>query len=177
MTTTCARAFPASYKSLLFFNRIFVQPLILFSDSVRLTSWQTSDRAHPGSGDTVTKRKTHPTEQEESCGNTYHPSDKLPTSCICLQPPRTNTHTHTHTQSKHAVCCFLSPLLLLYTHTEFFSFADDYHPLVGISRMGHETTQLLNCLYSDRCRKKKIINACLWWVKAKNIWFLVLLVP
>lgn len=70
----------------LLFKTTNFQLLISIKSSIRAASRRPSDCVHPGSHDTPTKRKTRPTVQEKSCGNTYNPSCKLPMS-------------YTHTQS------------------------------------------------------------------------------
>lgn len=125
------------------FKTTYFQLLISIKSSIRATSRRPSDRVRSGSHDTLTKRKTRPTVQEKSCGNTYNPSYKLPVS-----------YTHTSTQSKQGIFCFVSN----YTcrlERHFFSlllkitkrFSGDF---VRMSlRREQKTVQLLNCFTLD----------------------------
>lgn len=72
------------------FQTGFVNTSFFSNSQSQPPSWWLFDLSSPGSHGPVTERKTHPEAQEVSCGNTYHPSDKLPTSRIWLL---TDTHT------------------------------------------------------------------------------------
>lgn len=72
------------------FQSGFVNTSFFSNSQSQPPSWWHFELSSPGSHGPVTERKTHPEAQEASCGNTYHPSDKLPTSRIWLL---TVTHT------------------------------------------------------------------------------------